>query len=135
MMSLPASSRKHHLLGPGPARIPPSWSILAQCAPSAVVKATMRIAASPILPIRTTCWDIPLCNHRLCALVPTVAQPWFILWTPTRQFSRRRPSPKTFPSLRLQHLPQSSHRREREPRARPPCLPAPHRSRDSCHPA
>ena len=28
--------------------------------------------------------------------------------------SRRLPSPKTFPSLRLQHLPQSSHRRERD---------------------
>jgi hypothetical protein len=129
MMSLPASSKRPPLRGPGLDRIQPSPSILAQFAHFAVVKATKRIVASRIPRIRTTVLTLPRRTHRLSVLAPTDVQRWFILLTPTARLSRRLPFRRTLPSLHLQNLLQRSTRRgpatEEDPFLSPPC--------GSCH--
>jgi hypothetical protein len=111
MISLPASSKRPPLRGPGPDRIQPSPSILVRFAHFAVDKATRRIFVLRIPRIRTTVLALPRCTHRLSVLVPNNAQRWFMLLNPTARLSRRLPFRRTLPSLRLQHFLQPSTRR------------------------
>jgi hypothetical protein len=99
MTSLPASSKRPPLRGPGPDRIQPSPSILVRFAHVAVDKATKRIVVSRIPRIRTTVLALPLRTHRLSVLVPTDVQRCFMLLTPTARLSRRLPFRRTIPSL------------------------------------